>query len=527
MTESARRKTMLVVLDGWGLSPVTDGNATYLAKTPILDHIYGNYPKISITASGVEVGLSRGEMGNSEVGHLNLGTGRVVWESLPRIDQAIESGEFGKNEELTKTLEKAKSGKLHLIGITSSGGVHSHVNHLFAALDVAKKIGVKDACIHFISDGRDTPPKAALATAQQIEAKLKTIGLGRISTLIGRYYAMDRDSRWQRTEKAYRLMTEGKGKEFSSVLEAIKDSYDNQIFDEFIEPCVIDKTGLIEHGDTIIFYNFRVDRVRQLLEAFSSFEFNGFRRNKITPLNIATMTEYDARYGLPVIFKPTNLKNTFSDIISESGLKQFHTAETEKYPHVTYFFNGGVEKPHKNENDIVVPSPKVPTYDKKPEMSASGVSEKVISALSAKEDFILVNFANGDMVGHTGMLGASVKACEAIDSCLKKMLLKASENGYFVFLTADHGNCENMIDPITGEVNKEHTTNPVPFVSMDFLKKPLLFSNDILFKHEDLIKYSSEGPTGILADVASTILSVMEIAMPGEMIGTDLTKLMG
>jgi 2,3-bisphosphoglycerate-independent phosphoglycerate mutase len=526
MGNAARRKTMLVIMDGWGLSPVTDGNATYLAKTPTLDHIYGNYPKISITASGVEVGLTRGEMGNSEVGHLNLGTGRVVWESLPRIDRAIETGEFEKSAELINILDKAKSGKLHLIGITSTGGVHSHINHLYAILDVAKKRGVKDACIHFVSDGRDTSPKAALGTAEQLLTKIEQIGLGRVSTLVGRYFAMDRDSRWQRTEKAYRLMTEGKGKETNSLTEAIEQSYKDQVFDEFIEPVVIDKTGLIEHGDTIIFYNFRVDRVRELLEAFCSFDFNGFRRNKITPLSIATMTEYDARYGLPVMFKPTNLKNTFADSISSAGLTQFHTAETEKYPHVTYFFNGGVEKPHVAEKDVIVPSPKVPTYDKKPEMSAFELSEKVISAIIAEEDFILVNFANGDMVGHTGILDASVKACEAVDQCLEKVMLAASGKGYYVFLTADHGNCENMIDPVTGEPDKEHTTNPVPFVAMDFISKPFVSGAETLFTREDLIEYSSEGPAGILADVASTILSVMGVEKPEEMIGTDLTKLM-
>lgn len=526
MESADKRKTMLVILDGWGLSPVTNGNATYIAKTPILDHIYANYPKIAITASGVEVGLSRGEMGNSEVGHLNLGTGRVVWESLPRIDQAIEAGEFEKNEELTKILNKAKTGKLHLIGITSTGGVHSHVNHLYAILDIAKKSGVSNAFVHFISDGRDTLQKAALQTAEQLEKKMEQIGLGKVATLVGRYFAMDRDSRWERTEKAYRLMTEGKGRKSASLIEAIKLSYQEQVFDEFIEPTVIDESGLISHGDTIIFYNFRVDRVRELLEAFSSFEFNGFRRNKITPLSIATMTEYDARYGLPVLFKPTNLKNTIADIISEAGFSQFHTAETEKYPHVTYFFNGGVEKSHKGEKDDVVPSPKVATYDLKPEMSAADVSKKAISAVESGEDFILVNFANGDMVGHTGVLNATVKACEAVDKNLSGLLSAASMKGYYVFVTADHGNCENMIDAMTGEVDKEHTNNPVPFVALDFLKKPFVFPGEALFKKEDLVIYSSGGSAGILADVASTILSVMEIEKPSEMIGADLTKLM-
>ena len=521
------RKTMLVILDGWGLSPVTTGNATFVAKTPVLDHVYANYPKISITASGVEVGLSRGEMGNSEVGHLNLGTGRVVWESLPRIDQAIEAGDFEKNEQLTNILNKAKSGKLHLIGITSAGGVHSHINHLYATLDAAKKIGVKDAFVHFISDGRDTTSKAALHTAEQLEKKMSEIGIGKVATLIGRYFAMDRDSRWNRTEKAYRLMTEGKGKKFSSLAEAIKQSYDDQVFDEFIEPAVIDPDGLISHGDTIIFYNFRVDRVRELLEAFCSFEFNGFRRNKITPLNIATMTEYDVRYGLPVIFKSENLKNTFADILSGTQISQYHTAETEKYPHVTYFFNGGVEKPHSLEKDILVPSPKVATYDLKPEMSAKGVSESVVKAAKSGEDFILVNFANGDMVGHTGVFDATVKACEAIDENLAPLLNAASEAGYFVFITADHGNCESMIDSLTGEVDKEHTTNPVPFVALDFLKKPFAFDGAALFNKQDLVEYASGAPTGILADVAPTILSVMEVAKPSEMIGMDLNKLIG
>lgn len=521
----AKRKTMLVILDGWGLSPVTKGNATYLAKTPVLDHIYETYPKISIIASGVEVGLTRGEMGNSEVGHLNLGTGRVVWESLPRIDRAIETGKFEKSEVLTEILKKAGKGKLHLIGITSSGGVHSHINHLYALLAAAKNKGVKDACIHFVADGRDTTPKAALGIANQLEKKIETIGLGRVTTLIGRYFAMDRDDRWDRTEKAYRLMTEGKGAKYPSLSEAIEDNYKREIFDEFIEPSVIDESGLIEHGDTVIFYNFRVDRVRQLLEAFASFDFNGFRRNKITPLSIATMTEYDARYGLPVIFKPENVKNTLADILSENGCSQYHTAETEKYPHVTYFFNGGVEEPHKGETDIVVPSPKVATYDKKPEMSASSVAEKVVSAIKRDEDFVLVNFANADMVGHTGVLSASVSACEAVDKCLDTIMKASSEKGYFVFITADHGNCENMLDPLSGEVDKEHTTNPVPFVALDFAARPFEMSA-ASFSKDDLVKYSTVGPAGILADVAPTILAVMGVEKPNDMVGTDLTKLM-
>ncbi len=512
---SLSNKALLIILDGWGLSPATEGNAPFLAKTPVLDYLYSNYPRMTIAASGLEVGLSRGEMGNSEVGHLNIGAGRVVWQSLARIDHSIEKGDFEKNPVLLKTLKSAKNSKLHLIGLVSSGGVHSNIKHLFALLEAAKSLSVKNVYIHFISDGRDTSPNTAANFARELEKGISKIGVGKIATLVGRYFAMDRDKHWDRTAKAYNLFIKGEGSAYKDIYQAIKTNYQAGRHDEFILPAIFDANGLIGDGETIIFYNFRSERMRQLVEHFITGKLK---------LTIATMTRYEKTYPLPVMYEPADLKNTLADVLEKNAKTQHHIAETEKYAHVTYFFNGGRETSHKGEVQTLVKSPKVATYDLKPEMSAYEIADKTVGALEKQADFVVVNFANGDMVGHSGILQAAIVACEAIDKCLGKILSKASILNYNAFLTADHGNCEMMIDPATHKTETEHSNSPVPFVLMNFSKKPFVASSSCDFKKEDFILYSSEPCRGILADVATTVLGTMQVKKPSEMEGTDLTK---
>lgn len=518
-------KVLLVILDGWGLSPIEKGNATIAAKTPVLDSVYANYSKVAIAASGLEVGLNRGEVGNSEVGHLNLGSGRVVWESLPRIDYDIEKGGFESNKALAEVMGRASKTRLHLIGLVSYGGVHSHLRHLEALLNLAKEKNVREVYIHFISDGRDTPPKKAKEITRDLQEKIKKVGVGKCATLVGRYYAMDRDQRWQRIQKAYDLMTQGIGAPFQDINSAIEVNYKKNVTDEFIEPAIIDKNGLVKSGDAIIFFNFRADRIRELTEAFFDPNFNGFKRQIIPNLSIITMTRYDKRFNLPVVFESIDIKNTFADVLENKGLTQLHIAETEKYPHVTYFFNGGREEPHRAEVQTVVPSPKVATYDMKPEMSAGELTEKVIPEIK-KNDFILINYANGDMVGHTGSFKAAVLACETVDRCLGKLLAAASSSGFKTIITADHGNCEVMINPANGEADKEHTTSSVPFVYLDFLAKPFDANNLSQISKEEMLQYSLQPVVGVLSDVAPTILSIMEIDKPPEMVGVNLIETM-
>lgn len=513
-------KVLLIILDGWGISPIKTGNAPLLAKTPTLDYVYANFPKTAIAASGLEVGLNRGEMGNSEVGHLNLGTGRVVWESLPRIDSAIESGDFGENENLKKFFEKAKQ-KIHLVSLVSSGGVHSHIRHLVAVLEEAKKHHQKDVYIHFISDGRDTAPEAALGFAQELEKDISDIGVGKIATLIGRYYAMDRDKRWERTEKAYNLLVKGEGKKSANITEAIRENYKEKKSDEFFEPYILNENGLICEGDSVFFLNFRADRMRQISSAFHTKYFDGFPVTDLK-LDILAMTEYDKMVELPVVFTPINLSDTLADLLEKENIAQCHIAETEKYPHVTYFFNGGREKPHKGEEQVMVPSPHVATYDLKPQMSAYEVSEAVVKAVSVSVPFIVVNFANGDMVGHTGDLKATITACETVDECLGKVLEQAYAEKYKVIITADHGNCEMMVDPATGDVDKEHTTNPVPLVFLDFANKNYNIVEGQSYSEEENMMYFSATPAGVLSDVAPSVLSLLGLVKPGQMNGSDL-----
>lgn len=517
-------------MDGWGMTPIKEGNAPLLARTPNLDYIYKKYPKALISASGLEVGLNRGEMGNSEVGHLNLGTGRVVWESLPRIDYAIEKGEFDDSKEIKKILEKSEGGKLHLVGLLSSGGVHSHMNHVYSLLKTVKKMGVKEVYIHAITDGRDTKPERAIVELKEFEDKLNKMKIGKIATIVGRYFAMDRDNRWDRTEKAYKLLANGLGDQYEDVSDALESNYKNKKTDEFLEPSVIDKNGIVRSGDSIVFFNFRADRMRQIVSAFYDHDFHHFKRATITPLNIITMMEYDKQMKIPTIFNNLDVEGSLAEKISINNFKQFHVAETEKYPHVTYFFNGGREDVFPGETRAMVPSPKVDTYDLKPEMSADEIADKVVEATNKLNDFVVVNFANGDMVGHTGILEAGIKACEAVDKAVDKVIKSASKNKYKVIITSDHGNCEAMIDAITKEGCKEHSTSPVPFVFLDFKKIPYnvnVGNSESTLSQEEYLSYCAESPIGVLSDVTVSVLSLMGIKKPKEMSGTDLTDAIG
>jgi 2,3-bisphosphoglycerate-independent phosphoglycerate mutase len=522
--QNQNKKVLLIILDGWGLSPIAEGNATLIARTPVLDYVYATYPKISLAASGLEVGLNRGEMGNSEVGHLNMGSGRVVWENLPRIDFSIESGEFFENQNLLAFFNNVKNNRLHLVGLVSSGGVHSHIRHLGAILKSAKMNKIKEVYIHFISDGRDTPPNTSLKYIEEAEHIIKRAGVGRLATIIGRYYAMDRDKRHERTQKAYNLYTAGEGQVCGSVKQAVESSYQNGKSDEFIEPCLIDQNGLIKPEDSILFFNFRADRMRQLVETFVTDNFSSYTLDQNSKYNMLSMTQYEKSYNIPIVFEPVDLHNVLADVVEVGGKRQCHISETEKYAHVTYFFNGGREEKHPRETQVLVPSPKVATYDLAPEMSAEKVALETVEALQAEPDFVLVNFANGDMVGHTGNLQATVTACEAVDKCLAKVLSKASEIGYNTIITADHGNCEVMIDPATSQPSTEHTTSPVPFVYMNFFKHPFRDQAGYNFSEDDLIAYSAEPYRGVLADVASTVVDLLGLERPKELEGINLIE---
>jgi len=519
-----KEKVLLVILDGWGLSAIDYGNAPLLAKTPTMDYIYSAYPKTSLAASGLEVGLNMGESGNSEVGHLNLGSGRIVWENLPRIDQAIVSGEFAKNPSLNLVLENVKKNNsaLHLVGIVSDGGVHGHISHLLTLIKIAAEERVKNLYIHFISDGRDTAPNQAKNFAAQVQEAIKKYNVGKIATLVGRYTAMDRDKNIDRTEKALSLMIDNAGQRYETIDQAIEANYKMGKSDEFIEPSVIGEGGKISEKDSVLFLNYRSDRIRQLSDYFYKPSLVG----KVPmSLCVITMTQYRKDQTLPVIFEPINMNNALGQLLSEHSLTQSRIAETEKFAHVTYFFNAGIEKPYDGESDSIVPSKKVATYDLAPEMSAAEIAETTIKSLSDGRDLIVVNFANGDMVGHSGVLDATIKACEFVDKSLHQVFAKASEMGYRAILTADHGNCELMLDEMTGEPNKEHTTNPVPFVYLDFRKKPF-DPKEVNFSLDDYFQYASGTPIGVLADVTPSILANLKISQPEDISGMDLSVAM-
>ncbi|MDP1809300.1 MAG: 2,3-bisphosphoglycerate-independent phosphoglycerate mutase [Actinomycetota bacterium] len=498
----------LIILDGFGVAPVGRTNAVTVADKPNYDAYTAMYPHTTLNAAGTDVGLPAGQMGNSEVGHLNIGAGRIVYQDLTRIDKAIEDGSFGANPVLIEAVDKAKAGgaALHLLGLLSDGGVHSHNTHLYALLKLAKDRGLEKVFVHCFLDGRDTPPRSALKYVKDLEDELAVIGAGKIATVSGRYFAMDRDNRWERTLAAYQALVNGEGARAESATAAVEQSYEDGANDEFMQPTVIDGVdGRIEAGDSVIFFNFRADRARQLTAALTQPGFDGFERGPAPPkVFFVCLALYDIDYKLPAAFGPEPLDNILAEVISARGLKQLHIAETEKYAHVTFFFNGGIEQPYPGEDRILVPSPKVATYDLKPEMSAPEVADKVVAAVdSGSYDFIVVNFANCDMVGHTGILTAAVRAIEAVDRAIGRVVEAVRRRGGAVIITADHGNSEQMAET-DGKPRTAHTVNRVPMIYISDDRDAALKSG------------------GRLADIAPTILTVMGIPVPPEMTGTSL-----
>lgn len=504
----------MIVLDGWGHREEREANAIALARTPFFDRLWGEFPRTLIHASGERVGLPAGQMGNSEVGHLNLGAGRVVYQDLVRISQAIRTGEFFRNPVLGKTMDAAREGgrPLHLIGLLSDGGVHSLHTHLYALLSMAKERGLSSVFVHPILDGRDTAPSSGVHHVERLLAEAAKIGVGEVATIGGRYYAMDRDNRWDRTERAYRAFVRGEGREGSDPVSAVSSSYAAGMTDEFLEPVVFRRNGrpvgTISPGDAVIFFNFRADRARQITRALTQPEFDRFPRPERLDLAYACMTEYDESFGLPVAFGPQALTNLLADVFAERGIRNLRMSETEKYAHVTYFFNGGVEKLFPGESRILVPSPSVSTYDLQPEMSAFEVGQRAVAAVaSGNHDVMILNFANGDMVGHTGVLSAAIQAIEAVDVNLRRVVEKVWEVGGAALVTADHGNAETMVDPATGEPHTAHTTNLVPLILADPDAKDAVLRED-----------------RALEDLSPTILRMMGISPPAEMTGEDLRK---
>ncbi|HHW30983.1 MAG TPA: 2,3-bisphosphoglycerate-independent phosphoglycerate mutase [Clostridiaceae bacterium] len=506
-----KRPVALIILDGYGLNPEIKGNAVANAYKPNLDSFIATYPNTRIYCSGLDVGLPKGQMGNSEVGHTNIGAGRVVYQELTRITKSIEDGDFFEREEFLGAIENCKKHgtKLHLFGLLSDGGVHSHNTHLYALVELAARHNLKDVYIHNFFDGRDVPPDSAIKYVEELEEKLASIGTGKIASLMGRYYAMDRDNRWERVKLAYDAMVMGQGIYSDNAIKAVKESYAREEYDEFVKPVVIVENGrpvsTIGENDSIIFYNFRPDRAREITRAFVDEDFKGFERPKgFFPVYYVCMTQYDKTMpNVKVAYKPESLENTFGEYISKLGYKQLRIAETEKYAHVTFFFNGGVEKMYEGEDRVLVPSPKVATYDLKPEMSAYEVTEEVLKRIdSEKYDVIVLNFANCDMVGHTGVYEAAKAAVEAIDKCLGRIVPLVLKKGGVALITADHGNAEQMIDPDTGGSFTAHTINPVPLICIGL--------ENIELKE------------GRLADLAPTMLDIMEIEKPPEMTGQSL-----
>jgi len=500
-------KVVLIVLDGFGASAVEEGNAVLKAKTPFLDYCWGNFSKTLLRASGEEVGLTWGEMGNSEVGHLNLGTGRVSMQDLPRINASIKDGSFFKSENLLSACSYAKKNKstLHLIGLLSTGGVHAHIDHLLALIDLAKQEKVEKVAIHIITDGRDMPKQSAAKLLKILSDKIAQTKTGAIATMIGRFYAMDRDNNWDRIEKAYNLLVLGEGKEYGSYDEALKANYNEKKDDENIEASILDKKYLIENNNAVIFYNFRSDRAKELSETIINPEFKHFSRKK-WPKNVRFVSFVS--YGneqtplVDVAYVAEETKGQLAEVLATNNASQFHIAETEKYAHVTYFFNGGIETPYSGEERILIPSPRVPTYNQKPEMSATEITASFVPNIKEKKhSFTVVNYANADMVGHTGDYKAAIKACETVDSQLGKILTSIDASDTALIITADHGNVEQMINPRTGEIDTEHTANPVPCI----IVKPKEY--EITALNQDMK----------LANISPTILKLLNVNKPNEM----------
>jgi 2,3-bisphosphoglycerate-independent phosphoglycerate mutase len=515
MMQAPVSPVVLVILDGWGYREETDGNALAAAETPIMDSLWAAYPRTLIRTSGKAVGLPEGQMGNSEVGHLNIGAGRVVPQELVRISDAVEDGTLKQNKALLQVCQEVKSrgSKLHLVGLCSEGGVHSHLDHLLGLLDLAKSQDLSDVCIQAMTDGRDTKPTDGVEAIQKIQDYIDKIGVGRIVTISGRYYAMDRDRRWDRVKKAYDILTQDGTGDGRSAVEVLKASYEAGITDEFVIPTRI-APGAVEAGDGVIFYNFRPDRARQLTQAFMVPTFNGFEREQIQPLTFATFTQYDPTYPVLVAFEPQNLNNILGQVIAKHGLHQFRTAETEKYPHVTYFFNGGLEVPFEGEDRELVQSPMVATYDLAPAMSAVEVTDVVTRAIEKRiYSLVVINYANTDMVGHTGNMEACIQAVETVDRCLGRLLESINKAGGIALITADHGNAEYMWDE-AGNPWTAHTTNPVPFILVEGegIKIP---------GHGTEVALRDDG---CLADIAPTILEILKLPQPPEMTGRSLLQ---
>ncbi len=508
----SKKPTVLMILDGYGLNEKQEGNAVAEAKTPVMDKLMAEYPFVKGNASGLAVGLPDGQMGNSEVGHLNMGAGRIVYQELTRITKEIEDGVFFKNEALVKAVENAKANgsALHLYGLVSDGGVHSHNTHIYGLLELAKRHGLKKVYVHCFLDGRDTPPASGKDYVQELTDKMAELGVGEVATVMGRYYAMDRDNRWERVEKAYRALTKGEGEEAKDGVSAIAASYEKGVNDEFVVPAVVKRDGkpvaVIQNKDSVIFYNFRPDRAREITRAFCDDTFTGFEREKKLDLTYVCFTEYDVTIPNKLVaFHKVELHNTFGEYLAAHGKTQARIAETEKYAHVTFFFNGGVEEPNEGEDRILVKSPKVATYDLQPEMSAYGVCDKLVEAIkSDKYDVIIINFANPDMVGHTGVEPAAIQAVEAVDACVGRAVEAVKETDGQMFICADHGNAEQLVDYNTGAPFTAHTTNPVPFI---------LVNADPAYKLR-------EG--GCLADIIPTLIELMGMEKPEEMTGKSL-----
>jgi 2,3-bisphosphoglycerate-independent phosphoglycerate mutase len=492
---------LLIILDGLGVNPSRAHNAWALAKTPHLDHYFSTWPHTVLNASGEAVGLPDGQFGNSEVGHLTLGSGRVLKQELPRISHAISSDELSANPKWQAML--TQSPRLHLVGLVSDGGVHSHIDHLCGLLPLLVKAGVKPI-IHMISDGRDTAPRSALSYIQQVEDKLQELGCGKIATLSGRYLAMDRTNQWDRTQQAWSAIVTGQGLQSDSASNALEAAYQRDENDEFIQPTIIGDYQGIADNEAVLFFNFRSDRIRQLTAAIGLEKFNDFDRAEIGVRSVVCMTEYDAQFSFPILFEPQLPQQVLAQIISAAGMQQFHCAETEKYPHVTYFFNGGIEPPFPGETRKIIPSPAVATYDLKPEMSAPAVANEVITAIESDSyQFVLVNFANTDMVGHTAVRPAVISAVETVDLQSSRIIQSALQRGWRIILTADHGNCDEMVDPQTGEPHTQHTSYPVPCLLMGEKNVRL-------------------GVGRSLADVAPTILELLDLPKPEVMTGHSL-----
>ncbi|CAL2104898.1 2,3-bisphosphoglycerate-independent phosphoglycerate mutase [Tenacibaculum sp. 190524A02b] len=497
------KKVILMILDGWGITQNPDVSAIYNAKTPYINSLYNKYPNAELRTDGEHVGLPEGQMGNSEVGHMNLGAGRIVYQNLAKINNAVADGSLAKEPELIKAFEYAKinNKNVHFLGLVSNGGIHSHINHLKGLLSSANEYGLNDVYLHAFTDGRDCDPKSGKFFINDIEKHMEQT-TGKLATITGRYYAMDRDNRWERVQLAYNALVNGQGSFSKNAENSILESYENNVTDEFIKPIIMTDENnqpitTIQPDDVVIFFNFRTDRGRQLTQALSQNDFLEQQMEKL-PLYFVTLTNYDATFkNINVVYDNKNIENTLGEVLANAGKKQIRIAETEKYPHVTFFFSGGREKEFDGEKRLLCPSPKVATYDLKPEMSAYEIKDAIIPELQKGDvDFVCLNFANGDMVGHTGVFEAAVKACEAVDICVKDVISTALDNEYTTILIADHGNCETMINP-DGSPHTAHTTNPVPMILID---------NDL-----------KEIKNGILGDIAPTILRLMDVAQPKEM----------